>query len=178
VAGPGLTPTAAPTAPAPPRLVNLSRWLWIGSAALSAVRTGIQLTDRTELINQIKQTSPGLSQDDLDAAASGSVLFMLFVSLLVLAGYSLLANRMAGGRNWARIVLTVVGGLGLAIGAIGMAGVASGLATALGLSVRPLDVSLSAVGLLVDAAALTLMWLPASTPHFAARRRVLPGHPL
>ncbi|WP_188316430.1 hypothetical protein [Solihabitans fulvus] len=160
----------APRWPEPPKLVNLSRWLWIGSAALSAVRSIIQLGDRQQLIDLLRQSNAGLTQDQLDAEASGSVVFGLLLAGALLLLYAFLANRMARGLNWARVVLTVLGGGGLLVGVIGLIGIASGVAPAFGVRIGALDVSLSVLGLLVDAVALTLMYVRGSAGHFVRRR--------
>jgi hypothetical protein len=115
----------------------------------------------------------------VDAAVSGTVLLGLLLSALVLGGYVLLANRMARGVNWARIVLAAFGVASVLFGALGLVAAVSGVADGFGLHVRPVDVVLGTFGLLIDAAALVLMFLPAVGPYFrrppAAPRRE-PAH--
>lgn len=159
----------AAAAPAPPRPVQIARWLWIGGAVLSAGRSVVRMADRRALADQIRHAQPNLGQDEVSAAVSGTVLLGLMLSGLLLAGYVLLANRMAGGANWARIVLAVIGGGSVLFGSLGLLAVGSGVAAQFGVAISPLDTALGGAGLLVDAVALTLMFVPAAQQHFRRR---------
>ena len=159
------SPAAAP----PPRPVRISRWLWISGALLSAGRSLVRLADRRELVDQLRQASPALGQDEVDAAVSGTVLLGLLLSALVVGGYVLLANRMARGVNWARFVLAAFGAASVLFGALGLVAALSGVADSFGLHVRPVDLLLGTLGVLIDATALVLMFLPAVGPYFQRR---------
>ncbi|RKT57902.1 hypothetical protein [Saccharothrix australiensis] len=168
MAGPGVTP---------PRLVDLSRRLWIAGAVVGLGRFLVQLADRELLITQLREQQPGLSQDDLDAAVSGGVLFGLLLGGLLVLVYALLANRMAGGRNWARIVLTVFGSVGIFLGVVRLIAVGSGLATAFNLVISPVDVVFGVVTMAIDSVALVLMYLPSVSGYFRSQRAVSGGPP-
>ncbi|SHE48641.1 hypothetical protein [Streptoalloteichus hindustanus] len=165
-----MPPVVHPTVPEPPpapRPVVLARWLWIASALLGAVRSVIKLADRNRMVDELRRMDPKLGQDQLDQAASGGVTFGLLLALALLGLYVLLANRMAGGWNPARIVLAVLGGLGVFGGLVGLAGISAGLAGALGVRVGALDVVVAVISLLLDAVALVLMFLPQANGWFA-----------
>lgn len=162
MARPGVTP--------PPRLVDIARWLWIGSAVVGLGRFLVQLADREMLIGELRKQQPTLSQDELDAAASGGVMFGLLLGGLLVLVYTLLANRMAQGRNWARIVLTVFGAAGVFFGVVRLVAVASGLAAAFQLAIRPEDVVFGVITMVLDCVALVLMYLPSVSSHFTAAR--------
>ncbi|WP_433266067.1 hypothetical protein ACQPZF_39800 [Actinosynnema sp. CS-041913] len=168
MAGPRVKPPASP----PPKLVDLARWLWIASAVVGLGRFLVQLADREMLIDQLRAQQPGLSQDELDAAASGGIVFGLLLGGLLVLVYALLANRMAGGRNWARIVLTVFGGAGIVLGVVRTLAVASGVAAAFGLVISPVDLVFGLITMAVDAVALVLMYLPSVSGHFRSQRSV------
>jgi hypothetical protein len=158
---------AAPSGP--PRAVLASRWLWIAGALLSAGRSVVRLADRRALVNDLAQAAPQLGQDEVDAAVSGTVLLGLLICALVLGVYVLLANRMARGTNWARMVLAVLGGAGVLFGAVGLLAFGSGLAGELGVPFNVADMAVGVLGLLLDTAALTLMFVPAAAAYFRRR---------
>lgn len=71
----------------------------------------------------------------------------------------ILAYLMRGGRNWARIVPAVLGGLGLVSGLYGLSSVAG------------LQLLLSLLNGVVLLAALVTMFLPGANPWFRARQQ-------
>ncbi len=154
-----------------PREVEISRWLWIASAGLGAVRSLIGFADRNRLIDQLRQSSPGLSQDAIDSTINTTVVLGLFVVVIVLGGYALVSTKMAAGRRWARIVLTVFGAGGVLFGVLGMIAAASGLPEMFGLQVSALDLVLSGIGMVMDTTALILMFRPAANAYFAGAYR-------
>ncbi|MFB9428974.1 hypothetical protein [Streptoalloteichus tenebrarius] len=165
-----MSPVAPPPVPEPPpapRPLVVARWLWISSALLGAVRSVVKLADRNRLVDELRRIDPKLGQDQLDQAASGGVAFGLLLALALLGLYVALANRMARGWNPARVVLAVLGGLGLLGGLVGLAGVSVGLAGALGVRVGVFDVVVAVVSLGLDGAALVLMFLPRVNGWFA-----------
>ncbi|WP_309109624.1 hypothetical protein [Saccharothrix sp.] len=168
MARPGVTP--------PPKLIDIARWLWIASAVVGLGRFLVQLADREMLIGRLRKEQPTLSQDELDAAASGGVMFGLLLGGLMVLVYALLANRMAQGRNWARIVLTVFGAVGVFLGVVRLIAVASGLAAAFQLAIPPEEVVFGVITMVLDSIALVLMYLPSVSGHFTtAKPRLQPG---
>jgi hypothetical protein len=149
-----------------PRTVDVARWLWVAGALLSAVRSLIVLSDRQGLRDQVRQVDPTLFGQQVEAVVNGEIVLGVLFSAAVVALYVLVANKMRGGRSWARVLLTFFGGLFVVLGALGMFGVADGMATAQGLTVDPLEVALSALGLVLDVAALVAMWLKPANDYF------------
>ncbi|WNV91037.1 hypothetical protein [Umezawaea sp. Da 62-37] len=152
--------------PLPPRPVDLSRWLWIGSAALGTVRFLLQLTDSDMLIDELRKQQPNLGQDEIDGALNASIAFSLLAGIVLVLVYASLANRMARGRNWARIVLTVIGGAGVLFGLTRLVAVGTGLAAAFGFAVDTRDLVLGLVTMSLDCAAIVLMFVPSAAGHF------------
>lgn len=172
--GPGNTgaPAAKPPTPAPPKLIDIARWLFILSAAVGMVRFVVQLADREMLIRELRAQQPNLSQDELDAAATGGVVFGLLMAVALVLVYTLLANRMAQGRNWARVVLTVLAVGGIFLGVVRLVAAVSGFAAAFGLAVSGVDLAFGVLTMLIDGAAVALMYQAAVAGHFTPRRAI------
>ncbi|MFD4643032.1 hypothetical protein ACFWN2_37380 [Lentzea sp. NPDC058436] len=151
----------------PPKLVDVARWLWIASACVGMLRFVAQLFDRETLVAEARRQNPELGQDQIDAGVNGGVLFGLVIALAVLVAYTRLANTMARGRNWARIVLTVLGAASVAFGLFRLVAWASGVAASLGVEMRPVDLGVTFVTTVLDAAAIVLMYRVSW--HFAKR---------
>jgi hypothetical protein len=164
---------------APPKIVDVARGLWIASALLGLTQVLIDLSDREMLVAEIRRQDSKLSQDDVDAAVQAGMLFTLLFAALFVLVYTKLANRMAWGRNWARVVLTIIGAGSVLFGLLQVGAHTSGLASALNISAKPLDLSLTAVGMGLDSTAIVLMYVPAAAAHFKRRVSVdrLPDQP-
>jgi len=160
------TARTKPTWPPAPKLINISRWLWIASAAIGTLRFVVQLADRDMLITEMRKQQPNLSQDEIDAAVSGGIGFGLLLGVGLVLLYALLAHRMAQGRNWARIVLTVIGAAAIFLGLVRLIAVGSGFDTAFGVEVSPIDLAVGTVTMVLDSTALILMFLPSVAGHF------------
>ncbi|SER41056.1 hypothetical protein [Lentzea albida] len=152
----------------PPKPVDVARWLWIASACVGMLRFVAELFDREMLVAAARRQNPGLSQDQIDAGVNGGVLFGLVIALAVLVAYTRLANAMARGRNWARIVLTVLGGASVAFGLFRLTAWAGGVAASLGVEMRPVDLGVTFVTTVLDASAIVLMYR--ASGHFAKKR--------
>jgi hypothetical protein len=151
-----------------PRTVDVARWLWVAGALLSAVRSLVVLADRQGLRDQVRQLDPTLFGQQVETAVNGEIVLGVVFSAAVVGLYVVVANKMRGGRSWARVLLTFFGGIFVVLGLLGMFGLADGMATAQGLTVDPLEVALSALGLVLEVAALVAMWLKPSNDYFRA----------
>ena len=167
MAGP-LTPQAKKQPPPPPpKLINIARWLWIASACIGMVRFVAQLFDREMLVAEARRQNPALGQDQIDAGVNGGILFGLAIALAVLVAYTRLANTMARGRNWARIVLTVLGAASVVFGLFRLIAWGSGIAAALGVDMRPVDLVVTVITMALDTTAIVLMYRVSA--HFRKR---------
>lgn len=175
------SPKTARPRPTPPKPVDLARWLFILSAAVGMVRFVVQLSDRQTLIGLLRQEQQlNLSQDELDAAANGGILFGLLLAGGLLLVCALLANRMAAGHNWARVVLTVLAAAGIFFGLLRLITAGSGLASAFGLVISPVDLVLNTITMAIDAAAVVLAYRSPAGAYFRSRPFAVdraPGHP-
>lgn len=166
--------TAAPVEP--PKTVQLAKAVWIGGATLAAVRSVVQLADRRSLVEQLRDRAPELGQDQLNSLASSGIA----VGLVVIVGFLALnvwfATRMAGGRRWARVLITVFAGAELVFGVIGLVGLSAGAALP-GVSITGVQIAFTVVGLVVDAVTLGLLFRPESIAFFRQLRAVRPPRP-
>lgn len=165
--------------------LQLAWWLWVGSTGVATLRTIIQLTDRGLLIGETHRRFPQLSQEQLDAAANSAILLTLLMAVAIFGLYLLLANRMVQGRQWARILMTLLGGLSVAgtsftlIGLVTMGRVVVEQASSV--RVSGLDIAFSVVVMALDAAVLVLLFMPGSNRFFrqmASDRRRGVGPPI
>lgn len=157
---------ARPLTPVP-KLINVSRWLWITSASIGMVRFVSQLFDRETLVAEARRQNPALGQDQIDAGVNGGIMFGLLIAVAFLLAYTRLANAMARGRNWARIVLTVLGAASVAFGLFRLVAFGSGLAARLGVELRPVDLGVAVVTTVLEATAIVLMYRVSG--HFRTR---------
>lgn len=141
-----------------PKLVDVARWLCISSALLGMTRFVIELFDRETLVAEARRMNPTLGQDQIDAGVNGGILFGLLIVTAILLAYTRLANTMARGKNWARVVLTVLGAASVLFGLFRLAAWATGIAAAFGVALRPVDVVITIVTIGLDTAAIVLMW--------------------
>ncbi len=159
-------PPAKAERPQPPQSIDLARWLWIGSAVLGSIAFLLELTSSDLLLTELRKAQPGLGQSELDGAMSAAVLFSLMACVVVVLVHATIANRMARGRNWARIVITVIAAGGIVLGLARLLVVVSGLAAAFEQSVSPVNLAFSLVTMGLDATVLVLMFRPSTAGHF------------
>jgi hypothetical protein len=153
-----------------PRQLQIARWLWIASTLVGFARSLVQLSDRRLLISELREQAPQVPQEQLDSAVNGGVLFMIVVWSAVLAVYAMLSTRMVQGRNWARILLLVLGGLSVAgtaftlilVGAMGTAT----MTAMTGVRVDAWETMFGVITVAMDATAMVLMVHPNSNRFF------------
>ncbi|HVX46261.1 MAG TPA: DUF6264 family protein [Mycobacteriales bacterium] len=152
--------------PAPvdrPREVDWATALLLVTAVLGVITTIIQLTDKSGTIRAIRNAQPDWSDQKVQDAYNtgrwisivlGGVFFVLYVMLVL---------QLRRGRNWARIVVTVLLGLGVISGLSSVSQPATAANKTLGV-----------LGLVIDIAVLVLLYLKPSAEYYRAdaRRRV------
>ncbi|QUF02230.1 hypothetical protein KCV87_22365 [Actinosynnema pretiosum subsp. pretiosum] len=104
-----------------PKNVDLSFMLWIAAAAVSLIGQILGLLTYKAQAKELAIQMGAPAGADLDAIIeSSSPGYGSFVfRLIIIAAWVAVAFAMRGGANWARIVLTVLGGLGLVMLLIG-----------------------------------------------------------
>ena len=134
------------TAPArvAPSTEKYSSWIWIASGVIVAVIAIMTAFQPVDLSMLPESERPYAGVVPISGAVGGVIAGLLHV---------LFAVFLLRGRNWARIVLTVIGALSL-----------------IGLVVSTVQGSwLSAIGAVVTIVAGVLMWLPSANAYFRRR---------
>jgi hypothetical protein len=158
---PGYAP--APSAPGPafsgprpterPLTVRAGLGGFVGSIVLSVISTVVTFlnwnTISAQLLARLK-VQAGADPELVRAAAQAGVRIGLVIALIFSAVYGLFVLFAWRGRNWARVVLWVLGGLGLVFGVIGLFGPASPVPFLTGLSFFQLLLLLAGVVLLAQ----------------------------
>jgi hypothetical protein len=140
----------------PGSVATAVKLIW-ASMALSVVASLLTLMMLDTIIDRaLQQAAVGTSvnRDSVRAAAISGAVFGLIVGLGLTF---LLLTFIRRGANWARIVYTVLGALGLIFGLLGIGGQ------------PPLLLVLSVVSLVLTASILLFLWKSESNPWFAKR---------
>lgn len=147
-------------APAPPAEVQTSVKLWFASIVIGLIGAvgGVFLADTDALTDDLVEADSGLSASDAESIVTLGLIVGLVVALVIIGLQVFFVFKMRAGRNWARIVLTVLAGLSLLSGLFGLTG---------GITAGSL---ISLVSLAVLIAATYYMFRPAANAYFA-------GHP-
>lgn len=143
--------------PAVPGTVTGAFALYVLAALVSVVSAILLTTEsgREEVRRAVReaQASSGMNPADFDAAVSLAIGIGIGFVVLFIALYLFFAFMMRAGRNWARIVLTVLSGLSIAGGLSGTAA-AGGMTWA------------NWVSLVFSVLAIVLMFLTPSNEYF------------
>lgn len=151
------TSAVVPEPPQPVRRAATILYVIVAWSLLSLV-LGFATTDATK--DAIRDSDPTLTESQVEAAATlGLVVGAVFAIAFGLL-YVLCARKMLQGRNWGRIVPTVLIGLGLLFGVIGLAAGGSTGTTSIGLFIS------AALGI----AFLVFAWSRQSNDFFKAAR--------
>jgi hypothetical protein len=101
----------AQPAPQPPREIVFAFWGFLVAAILNLVGGLLVLGTRQEIVNRIRTgQKPGttLSDADINNAASLLIVGLIIVAVVVAGLYVLFSFKLRAGRNWARILITIV----------------------------------------------------------------------
>ncbi len=152
----------APLRGAPPKEVEISFWLWIASMVLGVVGALITYPQIKQLqadaIERELAQNPTLDRSSIESITSGALIGGIVIGLLFVVAQLIFVFLMRGGRNWARIVLAVIGGVSVLFGLIGLAGATGSTGAS------------SLLQLLLLAGAIVAMFLPAANAWFRPRR--------
>ncbi|MBV9729768.1 MAG: hypothetical protein JO309_10285 [Pseudonocardiales bacterium] len=153
----GYSTGQAPLRGSRPKEVEISFWLWIATFVLGVVGSIIAYNQvRAETIDRALAQNPAVDQSTVESVTTAAFVIGIVVGLLVVAAELVFMFLMRGGRNWARIVLAVLGGVGVLFGLMGLAiGMGSGIGV---------------LQLLLLIGAIVTMFLPASNAWFQPRR--------
>ncbi|WHT19045.1 hypothetical protein N8J89_39150 [Crossiella sp. CA-258035] len=158
----------------PPQLLR-SRQLWVASSVVGLVAVVLRLLDRRGISDMLGQFAPQLTMAQVDGAVSLAVVMAVLFRLGLIALFWWLATRMVQGAEAPRVVLTVLGGMSVGLGLIGVLGLLGGASAALA-QLGFIQVTLSVVIFALDVGALVMMFHPTSRAYFTGVRRTRPGN--
>jgi hypothetical protein len=144
----------APRPPAPPSVVNAVKLMYIG-AAVSTVSLIVSFVDISGTKAAIRRAHPDLTATQVNQLNTFIIALAVVSGLIGIALWLWMAWANGQGKNWARIVSTVLFGLAT----LDLVGVVSEPKTAIGLVFPVLT-------WLVGAATIWLLWRPDSTAFF------------
>src|SRR3954447_22920603 len=148
-----------PSGAAVPSTVNAAFGLYLAGAAVGLVSVvvgaalGIRRIQSGDIPGQVIPPGTDVSPSVITTAIAVGIALGIAVGVLSIAAYVVFAVLMRRGANWARIVLTVLSGIALVSGLVGL------------LALNLLNLLVSAL----VAAAAVLLYAPASNAYFAAR---------
>lgn len=145
-----------------PREVDWATALLLVTAVLGVITTIIQLTDKSGTIRAIRDAQPHWSDQKVQDAYNTGRWISIVLGGVFFVLYILLVLQLRKGRNWARIVVTVLLGLGVISGLSSVSQPATGANKTLGV-----------LGLVIDIAVLVLLYLKPAADYYRAdpRRR-------
>lgn len=155
-ATPEMTPMPQGKGPAPESVRTAVKLIW-ASIALSIVSTIVTFALLDDVIDSALEGTSGL---DRDAARTGAVVGAVVGLIISVALAALFAYFISKGANWARIVYTVLVGLGILLGMLGL------------LAAQPAILLLLTVASLVLSVAIVFfLYRPDSNTYFGSAHR-------
>ncbi|QTE28283.1 hypothetical protein [Pengzhenrongella sicca] len=156
--GPDYTGDAVSPRLAPPADVLLSVKLWFASILVGLVG-GIlvfALSDQTQAIADLRASNAsGLTEDQIESAVTLGITIALVLAVVMLALQVFFVFKMRAGRNWARIVLAILGGLSILSSLTSLA------------SAMTVGSAINFVSLLLLIAAMVFMFRPTANAYFS-----------
>ncbi|HET9256033.1 MAG TPA: hypothetical protein VFO16_12640 [Pseudonocardiaceae bacterium] len=144
-----------------PGEVGVSFWLWISAVVLGAlgfVVSSLQVREiRDQAIQQMLSQRPEMDPATFERIMTIVIGVFFLIRLLFLVLETVFAFLMRGGRDWARIVLTVFGAMTIAGELISLP------------STRGLELVLGLIQLALVIGAIVYMYLPAANTWFQPR---------
>lgn len=154
-AAPGQTPERPQPVSIAVRLMQLGALVSLVSLIVSfATVSGL----KDEITDRLREDDPNVSQSTIDAAFAIGIGFAIVMGGIGIFLWLWMAWKNGQGRQWARIVATVLGGLNVLFLLLGLANPDLETATLV----------FSVVNLVLAAAILILLWRPESTRFYTA----------
>jgi hypothetical protein len=152
-----------PSVPRSARTVRAAVWLMCAGAAWPAVNLVVLLTvllaDSGAAKAMLRKVNPGLTAAQVSQQYTSDITIGIVGGLVVIALWLWMAWANGQGRDWARIVATVLFGL-VTLDLFGLGG--PGIVSSAGVS----GLIFPVLNWLIGLAAARLLWLPASTAFF------------
>jgi drug/metabolite transporter (DMT)-like permease len=132
--------------------------LMYARAVLGVLGVLLAFTQRGAIEDIVREQNSDFTQSEIDNAVTAALVVTVIIGLVFLVLYVVLAQQVAKGRNWARIVTWVIAGLSLLSFLSTVASDSTGLSKALGL-----------VGAILDIGIVVLLLQKPSNDYFRAR---------
>lgn len=144
-----------------PKAVDNAFMLWMVGAALSLISLIVAFTVGADEIDAAARESleaqgGSFTEQDVENIANASKIIGVVIGLAFIGLFVLFAYKMRAGRNWARITLSVLGGLSIVLTLIGVG------------SAGPVDLVVRLVQALLIVGAVYFMYRPESNNYFNA----------
>jgi hypothetical protein len=149
---PPQVPVARGAAPSP--VLNAVRLIFV-QVALSVLGLIVLVATKDSLKKEIAKHNHDFSAKKVDDAVNAGITIGVIVAIVFIALYILLALQLPKGKNWARIVVWVITGLGAVFGLLSLAQPEPALSRVLGL-----------VGVAIDIAIIVLLAMRPSSEYF------------
>ncbi|GEK22469.1 hypothetical protein [Cellulomonas xylanilytica] len=150
-------PVAAAASVERPSSVTRAVQLMYVGAALSVVGIIVAWTTRSELREQVAAMTPSLDADGVESAVTISLMFATVIGVIGVGLWLWMAAANGAGKSWARVVATVLGGLGVLSAVFSL------------MSGTGITIASQLLSLVLAVAILVLLWRPASSAYFQAR---------
>ncbi|MEQ0558127.1 hypothetical protein ABJI51_03505 [Amycolatopsis sp. NEAU-NG30] len=109
--------SAGPVAPARPGTVEGAFWAFIAATVISLVGGLLIFGSRDTIADAMREANRrgngALTEAQIDQAVTVTMVIAVVIAVIIAALYLLFAFKLRAGRNWARIVLTVLTALQL-----------------------------------------------------------------
>ena len=107
--------------PKPASIKNAINIIW-AYIALSVITTALSFVYLDQLIDDAMASQPANSSVTEDSIRTFTIAILLIILLIVVGLSALLAVFLGKGKNWARIVLTILTGISLVFGLLSLVG--------------------------------------------------------
>jgi hypothetical protein len=159
-------PSDLPQAPVRPKPVDTSFMLWMVTAGLGVLGFIVSLAvggdiARENAAKALRDQGKEATDSAIDAALTFGFVFAGVVAAVFFGLFLLFAFKMRAGRNWARIVLAVLGGLSLILNLVGLFGGGGGALTMI----------LTVVQIALVGGAIYFMFVKESAAYFVTAKR-------
>jgi hypothetical protein len=106
--------------PEPPSSILTAVRLMYAGAVLSLLWTLLQPTRRDTFRDALDNPDAEITADDLDAFVNVAIGVTVVIGLIAAGLWILMARTNRDGKAWARVVATILGGIGILVGLLGM----------------------------------------------------------
>jgi hypothetical protein len=114
---PASSPTSVPPAAARPSTINAAFWAFIASTVIGLLGGVLVFANKDAIVeatrNADRQKGTGLTDAQIDQAVTLTIVVAVVIAVIIALLYLLFAVKLRAGRNWARIVLTIITALQL-----------------------------------------------------------------